>query len=475
MSVNKRQADGTLLPIAGLGSYDLNNLKQYATLPTPTSTNEGQVVQYIGNDSAFSVGGMYQCQEDSGSYSWVLLSQSIVVDDELSTTSENPVQNKVINTALADKVDASDLGTAAYKDVPESGDASTTEVVMGNDSRLTDSRNAKDVSAWAKASTKPTYTASEVGAIATTAKGSASGVAELDANGKVPSSQLPSYVDDIVEGYYKESDGKFYKESTYTTEITGESGKIYLSLDTEIPYRWSGSAFVAIPWGLALGETSTTAYRGDRGKTAYDFSQDPYTSNPAEDGTASAGSSTKWAKGDHVHPHDSTKVDKVTGKGLSTNDFTDALKTKLDGITVNNATLTIQKNGTTVKTFTANASTDVTADITVPTKVSELTNDSGYTTNTGTVTSVKVGSTSYNPTSGVVSLPAYPTVNNATLTIQKNGTNVQTFTANQSSNATCNITMNTTDVGIFNGTSAAWAALSAADKAKYTIVILTDD
>ena len=113
---------------------------------------------------------------------------------------------------------------------------------------------------------------------------------------------------------------------------------------------------------------------------------------------------------------------------------------------VNNATLTIQKNGTTVESFTANASSNVTANITVPTKVSQLTNDSGYTTNTGTVTQVKVGSTAYNPSSGVVSLPAYPsvpTVNNGTLTIQKNGTNVQTFTANQSSNATANITVPT--------------------------------
>ena len=114
--------------------------------------------------------------------------------------------------------------------------------------------------------------------------------------------------------------------------------------------------------------------------------------------------------------------------------------------TVNNGTLTIQKNGTNVQTFTANQSSNATANITVPTKVSELTNDSGYTTNTGTVTQVKVGSTAYNPSSGVVSLPAYPTVptvNNGTLTIQKNGTNVQTFTANQSSNATANITVPT--------------------------------
>ena len=58
---------------------------------------------------------------------------------------------------------------------------------------------ASDVSSWAKASSKPSYTASEVGAIATSAKGAASGVASLDSNGKVPSSQLPSYVDDVLE------------------------------------------------------------------------------------------------------------------------------------------------------------------------------------------------------------------------------------------------------------------------------------
>lgn len=79
--------------------------------------------------------------------------------------------------------------------------------------------------------------------------------------------------------------------------------------------------------------------------------------------------------------------------------------------TVNNATLTIQKNGTNVQTFTANASSNVTANITVPTKVSDLTNDSGFTTNTGTVTGIKVGSSgsTLSPTSGVVTIPEYPT------------------------------------------------------------------
>lgn len=71
--------------------------------------------------------------------------------------------------------------------------------------------------------------------------------------------------------------------------------------------------------------------------------------------------------------------------------------------TVNNGTLTIQKNGTNVQTFTANQSTNATANITVPTKVSELTNDSGYTTNNGTITGIKMNGASKG-TSGVVDL-----------------------------------------------------------------------
>ena len=98
--------------------------------------------------------------------------------------------------------------------------------------------------------------------IPTTAKGSNNGVAELDATGKVPASQLPSYVDDVIES------------ATYAAlPETGESGKIYVTLNDDKTYRWSGSAYVEISASLALGETSSTAYRGDRGKTAYDHSQ----------------------------------------------------------------------------------------------------------------------------------------------------------------------------------------------------------
>ncbi len=75
-------------------------------------------------------------------------------------------------------------------------------------------------------------------------KGAANGVAELDQNGLVLSSQLPSYVDDVVEGYYYEGD--FYEESTHETLIVGETGKIYVDLSTDTSYRWSGSAYISI-------------------------------------------------------------------------------------------------------------------------------------------------------------------------------------------------------------------------------------
>ena len=108
-------------------------------------------------------------------------------------------------------------------------------------------------------------------------KGVANGVAELDATGHIPSSQLPSYVDDVLE---------FATTTNFPT--TGETGKIYIALNTNLTYRWSGSGYVEISPSLALGETSSTAYRGDRGKIAYDHSQ--ATGNPHNTTFAQLGS-----------------------------------------------------------------------------------------------------------------------------------------------------------------------------------------
>lgn len=86
--------------------------------------------------------------------------------------------------------------------------------------------------------------------------GKAGGVATLDGTGQVPASQLPSFVDDVLE---------YASKSAFPAR--GETGKIYVALDTNLTWRWSGSAYVEISKSLALGETSSTAYPGDKGKT----------------------------------------------------------------------------------------------------------------------------------------------------------------------------------------------------------------
>lgn len=130
---------------------------------------------------------------------------------------------------------------------------------------------------WANIKTLINTSLSDFGkkVILSTEKGTANGVAELDESGKVPASQLPSYVDDVLE----------YASIT-AFPATGETGKIYVSLSDNKTYRWSGSAYVEIASGVTLGETSSTAYRGDRGKIAYDHSQADHA--PTTVATASA-------------------------------------------------------------------------------------------------------------------------------------------------------------------------------------------
>lgn len=192
---------------------------------------------------------------------------TITTDATPTQGSKNPVQSGGVYSAL--------------QDVEEGIPTKVSDLT--NDSGFISGYTETDptVPEWAKAPSKPTYTATEVGArpntwmpsatdvgaIPASQKGAASGVAELDSSGKVPSVQLPSYVDDVVEFASRDS-----------FPATGEDGKIYIAEDTNLTYRWSGTQYVEISPSLALGETSSTAYRGDRGKTAYDHSQT--TGNP---------------------------------------------------------------------------------------------------------------------------------------------------------------------------------------------------
>ena len=90
-------------------------------------------------------------------------------------------------------------------------------------------------------------------------KGAPNGLASLNESGIIPSTQLPSYVDDVIE-----------VDTFSNLPGTGESGKIYIVQDTNLTYRWSGTDYVEISKSLALGETSSTAYPGDKGKATTD-------------------------------------------------------------------------------------------------------------------------------------------------------------------------------------------------------------
>ena len=217
-----------------------------------------------------------------------------IVDSAMSSSSTNPVQNKVVQAALDGKIP-------------------TTRKVNGK-----------------PLSSDITLSAGDVSAIAASAKGAANGVASLGADGKVPSTQLPSYVDDVLEGYVSDDLKKFYKDSAKSSEYTGETGKIYVDMNNNKTYRWSGSTYVVISETLALGTTASTAFAGDKGLVAYNHSQAAHAPSNAE----------------------------------------------------KNIIVGIQKNGA---DLSVDASRKV--NITVPTKTSELTNNSGFITSSANVAS----------------------------------------------------------------------------------------
>jgi len=136
-------------------------------------------------------------------------------------------------------------------------------------------------------------------------KGTANCVATLDANGHVPSSQLPSYVDDVIEG------------TVSTFPATGETGKIYVDTTTNTSYRWSGSQYTKVASDLSLGETSSTAYRGDYGAAAYAH-------GVTNKGSAFTSGLYKITTNSEGHVTAATAVEKsdITGLGIPGSDTT---------------------------------------------------------------------------------------------------------------------------------------------------------
>lgn len=172
--------------------------------------------------------------------------------------------------------------------------------------------------------------------IAATEKAANNGVATLDADGKVPASQLPSFVDDVIdlidiaatapehcaEGdkYYNSTSKKIFTATgTDTWGETGadpEGGKIYITTDDEKTFRWSGSTMAEISAGLALGETQGTAYEGSKG-AANALAIQNHTSNT--DIHVTTENKTAW----------NAKYDKPQ-TGIPSTDMSEAVQTSLD-------------------------------------------------------------------------------------------------------------------------------------------------
>lgn len=176
-------------------------------------------------------------------------------------------------SSKVDKVEGKQLSTNDYTtaeknklaEIPTGAQANVIETVQLNGSSITPAN--KTVNVQVSKSTVGLANVTNDAQVKRSEMGKADGVATLDSTGKVPAAQLPSYVDDVIEGYY--SGGKFYTtkdaSGNYSGVITGETGKIYVNLNDSKTYRWSGSAYAVISETLALGETSSTAYAGNKG------------------------------------------------------------------------------------------------------------------------------------------------------------------------------------------------------------------
>ena len=357
-------------------------------------------------------------------------------------------------------------------------------------------------------------------------------------SGKVPEQYLPSYVDDVIEGYYNPIDGKFYEESTYQTEIAGERGKIYISLDTDKSYRWSGTVFVELTSGgvvysagsgidisatneisadntiarmtdlsgylpLAGGTmtggidskniapstddtyrlgSSTSKYNSAYIKRIYNLASIESTTDgskrllvPAKSGTIAVNEDLPNVVGNLISVTPTltsgTLIANITISGVSKNLYAPSggsTYTAGDGIDISNDEISVDNTIarlTDIPDELADLEDDSTHRLVTDTEKSTWNGKSDFSgsyndlTDKPTIPAAQVNS-DWNASSGIARIlnkptlatvatsgsyndlsnkPTIPSVGNGTLTIQKNGTNVQTFTANQSGNATANI------------------------------------
>ena len=308
------------------------------------------------------------------------------IDTALSTTSTNAVENQAVTKEINKKVDKKegyDLSKNDFTDalknkldgIEAGAQVNTVTGVKGNSE--TDYRTGNinitkaniglgNVENKSSATIRSEITSKNVTdglgftPMDSAIKGVAGGVAELDATGKVPASQLPAFIDDVAE-----------YDSKDDFPATGENNKIYIAKDKNITYRWSGSSYVPIGSDLALGETSSTAYPGDKGAAAYAHAV-------TNRGSAFASGFYKVTTNSEGHVTGAIAVQKndITSLGIPGQDTTyeNATQTVAGLMSATDKTK-LDKLATVATTGSYKNLVDTP---TIPTKVSELTNDENY-------------------------------------------------------------------------------------------------
>ena len=321
-------------------------LPQYDTMPSPSASNVGQILQYIGTTTTtYTNGYFYQCINDGGVYKWVekLVQDSYTksqignlsdlpdntknvvenieniklsidqlqasklsisdIDDALSDTSENPVQNKVIKLTLdqlrgsilnkldekEDKFRYSTMPTASIDNVNK-----TVEYIGVTNTTYTNGyfyqcRFDGTNYSWVQKNVQPSSGSGGGDGVVDGYYNSTDQLFYEDSSYSNPISgdnntlytsldtnllyryngiifirvdDSGSGEDDVINGYYNISNEKFYADSSYTTEIVGEVGKIYISVDTNIQYRWDNisvpNKFVTISSSIDVDNALST-------------------------------------------------------------------------------------------------------------------------------------------------------------------------------------------------------------------------
>ena len=204
----------------------------------------------------YTHGVFYQCSVDLEIVKQQI--QAVIVQDINSAATDKVVSQAVVKVAI-EKV----MKSLSESEVKLEGKIKEVSDKVNNIETVT-IPEIKAYTVNSKAiSTNPVLTKEDVGLgnvtndaqVKRSEMGVANGVATLGADGKILSAQLPSFVDDVLE---------FENKTAFPK--SGEAGKIYVALDTNLTYRWGGSEYVEISESLALGETSSTAFSGDRGK-----------------------------------------------------------------------------------------------------------------------------------------------------------------------------------------------------------------